>query len=218
MQQEFIFEDKVYRIRSQLDLTSPNEEPILFRDLASAQAFFRSVAKNRLACEDLLEAAKWLGISNPGIYNKKIPQTAQAVLEQLCLKLWRGDILLVEIKPFIWFEKCCIKSLDSINVILKSSKALGNALLPSKLVLLLWYPLKAQPLVGIVSTAVGMYGIDPSKISANDWQILAKSILDVPKITRERVSKIAEYETIKHEFDNKRELQHFWKGIYDTFV
>jgi hypothetical protein len=36
--------------------------------------------------------------------------------------------------------------------------------------------------------------------------------------TPERVSKIAEYETIKHEFDNKRELQHFWKGIYDTFV
>jgi hypothetical protein len=58
MLQEFIYEDKVYRLRSQLDLDSPNEEPILFRDLNSAQAFFRSIAKNRLACEDLLEAAK----------------------------------------------------------------------------------------------------------------------------------------------------------------
>ena len=99
MLHEFIHQGNVYRLKSHLELNSPNEEPILFQDLNSAQAFFRSVSRNRLACEGLLDAAKWFGISNPGVYDKNISQAPQASLEQICSKISTGDILLVEIKP-----------------------------------------------------------------------------------------------------------------------
>lgn len=219
MQQEFIFEDKVYRIRSQLDLNSPNEEPILFRDLNSAQAFFRSVVKNRFACEDLLEATKWLGISNPGACNIKTQQTAQATLEQLCLKIWAGDFLLVEVKPIpvIKFQECCIKTIKAINIMLESSNVLDKALLVSKLVILFFPGPKSSKTGELVSQINKIFEYGPGSPGTDDWMVLAKAILAVPKIARARVREVSGEEVARHEVDNKPDLRMFWERVYDSF-
>ncbi len=62
MLQEFIHGHKVYAIKKEIDIDASNEEVVLFRDLNSAQAFFRSIAKDPFACEDVLSVAKWIGI------------------------------------------------------------------------------------------------------------------------------------------------------------
>ncbi len=127
---------------------------------------------------------------------------------------------MVEIKPIptIWFEKCCLEALKKINGILKSGDFLGNILLPSKLFLLLAYPLGTPQIAGIVSTTVGLYGIDPRKIGADDWTLLAKDILAIPEFTRKSVFKVAQQETFKHLKENKQGLRLFWEGVVDAFA
>ena len=62
MLHEFIFRFQVYGIRNNLDqVDTSSEQVIVFSDLDSAQAFFRDVAKDRFAREDLMNAAKWVG-------------------------------------------------------------------------------------------------------------------------------------------------------------
>jgi hypothetical protein len=218
--QEFIFDHKVYAIIKEIEFDAFKYEVILFRDLNKAQAFFRSVAQNRFAREDLLKAAKWNGVANTASVGKNNPQASHTILEKLCLKIWAGELLLVEIKPApaTWFEDCCIKSIKAINGILKSHKILDNILLPSKLVLLLWYPVRSPQAVGAFSTAVGLYNIELRDISAKDWEVLAKAILAVPEITRRSVFNVAHEEAVLHEFGNKKELHLFWKGVMNAFA
>ena len=46
-----------------------------------------------------MSAAKWLGITNFTFPKQTYPQEAQSIIEQLCLKIWAGDLFLVEIRP-----------------------------------------------------------------------------------------------------------------------
>ncbi len=220
MLQEFIHDHKVYAIKKEIDIDASNEEVVLFRDLNSAQAFFRSIAKDPFACEDVLSVAKWIGISNPGSPKKQDRQSVQQILEQLCLKIYAGNLILVEIKPMpvIWLEECCIESIAVIKGKLKSSPVLDKALLVGKLATIFSSNSRGSSLASIASSAIATHGIDIRDINSKEWEALARSIIDVPKITRKSIFKVAKQETFKHLKENKQELRLFWEGVMDVFA
>ena len=216
MLHEFIFRFQVYGIRSNLDqVNDSSEQIVMFRDLDSAQAFFREVAKDRFAREDLMNAAKWIGIAELKSNKTNDPEIVQVTLETLCLKIWAGDLLLVEITPakVLEFATCCLKSIKAIQTILESAKILHKALLVSKLVILLFPNPNRDALVGVTSMAKDFM---PSQPESNDWVLLARAMMSIPDITRNEVHKVARIETVKHAGDNRRELRKFWEGVMDA--
>jgi len=218
MLHEFIFRFQVYGIRNNLDqVNDSSEQVIVFRDLDSAQAFFRDVAKDRFAREDLMNATKWIGIAELKSNKTDDPEIVTVTLEKLCLKIWEGDLLLVEIKPakVLNFIKCCLGSIEAIQTILKSAKMLKPALLVSKLVVLFFPNPNRDALVGVTSMAKDLM---PSQSESNDWVLLAKAMKSVPDIARKRVYSIAGAELVNHTMDNKHELRKFWEGVKDATV
>jgi hypothetical protein len=97
--------------------------------------FSRSAAQYPFARRDLLKVADRL----KPIYcrlKKICPKpTDQELIEQLCLRVFQGDLILVKIKtkPAGWLEDCCIKYKDAIGAILKNAKVLDKALLAGKI-------------------------------------------------------------------------------------
>ena len=216
MLHEFIFRFQVYGIRSNLDqVNDSSEQVVVFRDLDSAQAFFRDVAKDRFAREDLMNATKWMGIAELKSNKKDDSETLQVTLEKLCLKIWAGDLLLVEIKPakVLNFATCCFKSINAIQTILESAKILHKALLVSKLVILFFPNPNRDALVGVTSMAKDFM---PSQPESNDWVLLAKAMMSIPKITRNEVYEVARIEIAKHIENNRPELRTFWEGVMDA--
>jgi hypothetical protein len=55
-------------------------------------------------------------------------------------------------------------------------------------------------------------------INSKEWEVLAKAIMAVPIVARRKAFDIAADERRKHELDNKRELEQFWKGICYAFA
>lgn len=221
MLQEFMHDHKVYAVRNKVDFGSPfNEEVVLFRNLDRAQEFFRSAAQDPFARKDLLKVADRL---KPTYCRpKKIcpKSTDQEQIEQLCLRVFQGDLILVEIKPkpAVWLEDCCIKSKDAIGAILKNAKVLDKALLAGKILTIFVSNSRGSNLASIASTAVATHGIDISNINSKEWEILARAIMAVPIVARRKAFDIAGDERRKHELDNKRELEIFWKGVCDAFA
>jgi hypothetical protein len=152
---------------------------------------------------------------------KHDPEIVQQTFEQLCLKIWAGDLLLVEIKakPIIRFKKCCIQSIDAINMIIKNANPLHKTLFISKLALLFFSHPRGGNLLGQVSTAVNLSGVNLRDINALDWEALAKAMMSVGDIARKSAFKTAQLEArVNHAKDNDRELVFFWEGVMDAFA
>lgn len=216
---EFIFNHKVYSIKKEIDFDvsdAVNEEVVLFRDLNSAQSFFRSITQDKLACEDLLQIAKRLGVTNSG----DAPKTTQAVFEKLGLKVFYGELLLVEIKPVpvIWFEKCCIITAKQINAVLAGHKILDKAIFGSRVLTAVFSHTRGNALYSYLSTTTNLYGIDPSEISGREWEIFASAIASVPQVERKSCFNLTQYEVLKHTQDNKQDLRIFWEGVKNAFA
>ena len=216
---EFIFNHKVYAIKREINFNisdAVNEEVVLFRDLDNAQSFFRSITHDQLASEDLLQIAKRLGVTNSG----SAPQTTQAVFEKLCLKVFYGELVLVEIKPVpvIWFEKCCISTIMQINIVLASCKHLDKVIFGSRVFTALFSHTRGNALYSYLSTATNFYGINPSEISGREWEAFGKAIAAVPLVERKSSFKLAQYEVKNHIKDNKQDLRKFWEGIMNAFA
>ena len=90
---------------------------------------------------------------------------------------------------------------------------LHKALLVSKLVILFFPNPNRDNLVAVTSMAKDFWPTDPK---SNDWVLLAKAMMSIPKITRNEIYKVAQVEIVEHIEDNRRELRTFWEGVRDA--
>jgi hypothetical protein len=95
---------------------------------------------------------------------------------------------------------------------------MDKALLAGKILTIFVSNSRGSNLASMASTAVATHGIDISNINSKEWEILARAIMAVPIIARRKAFDIAGDERRKHELDNKRELEKFWKGVCDAFA
>ena len=95
---EFIFQGNVYEIKTTLDPIKPQDHQIKFQSLKEAQFFFSRAVNDPSTHEELLEVAQWLRptICRPPA-NCPRP-TAEALLDELCRQVFKGDLILVQIK------------------------------------------------------------------------------------------------------------------------
>jgi len=213
MLQEFIHDHKVYAIRWGIDVGSSFDETVVvFRSLNSAQAFFRSAAQNRLACEDLLKIAKSLQPTFCRPPRNCATPTSQELLDQLCLSVYQGDLILVEIKPGkpdLVFEACCVESLKKIAAINDSKIIIGIVVCIAQVHEIFASHTRLPGLISALSSAYNY--------KETDWDKLAKAMLSLNKLSRATVCELAWYEYHKHyEIDNNQELGKYWKRIYDA--
>jgi len=175
MLQEFIHDHKVYAIRRGIDVGSSFDETVVvFRSLNSAQAFFRSAAQNRLAREDLLKVAKSLQPTFCRPPRNCPTPTSQELLDQLCLRVYQGDLILVEIKPGkpdLVFEECCIESLKKITAVDDSKKIIGIAVCIAEVHEIFASHTRLPSLISALSSAYNY--------KETDWDKLAKAMLSL---------------------------------------
>jgi hypothetical protein len=208
---EFIFQSDVYKVKTILDTITPQEHRINFQSLKEAQFFFDRAARDNFTREELLEAAQWLRPSTCRPPANCPTPTEEALLDELCLQVFKGDLVLVIIKPKtkLVFKPCCVNAMKQIERIVDNTKLIGPVLCIAEAVQILASHARAPAVVSALSSA---YNATQTK-----WELLAEAMLSLSKIQREAVYKIAEDQYFKHgEKEMNRELGKYWKGIMDA--
>jgi hypothetical protein len=95
---EFIFQGDVYNVKTTLDTITQQDHQIKFQSLKEAQFFFGRAASDPFTREDLIEVAQWLRPSTCRPRANCPAPTEEALLDELCLQVFKGDLILVIIK------------------------------------------------------------------------------------------------------------------------
>jgi hypothetical protein len=208
---EFIFQGDVYEIKTTLDTTTPQDHLIKFKSLKEAQFFFSRAASDPFTREELLEVAQWL---RPTICRApaNCPRpTEEALLDELCLQVFKGDLILVIIKLVaqLTFKTCCVDSMKRIERIVDNTKLIGPLLCIAEAFQILASHTKAPALISALSSAYNA--------KQTNWTLLAEAMLSLSALQRQSIFEIAKYEVYEHnEREMNRELGKYWKGIMDA--
>lgn len=95
------------------------------------------------------------------------------------------------------FERCCLESLEEIRVKHEVGKLLQSTLAGSPLAIL-----------------AGRFIPGALTITTLDWELLARALVSVPSIVKNRCRLISASEALKHPGGP---LNKFWMGLYDSF-
>lgn len=95
---EFIFQGDVYEVKTTLDTIKPQDHRIKFQSLKEAQFFFVRAASAPFTREELIEVAQWLRPTTCRPRANCSAPTDEALLDALCLQVFKGDLILVVIK------------------------------------------------------------------------------------------------------------------------
>jgi hypothetical protein len=213
---EFVYQTRVYCIKSILDPKTPDEHKIKFKYLNDAKHFFGLVASDKSAREELLEVAQWLHPTSCRPPKNCPKPTGQELLDLLCLYVYenglKGDYRLVELKPptpTLKFEKCCVESIKSIDIIVDNSKLIGSLLCIAQVHSTMASHTRLPALASALSAA---YNAKDS-----DWKKVADAMASLSDVKRQSIYDITRYEYHKHhEVENNRELGKYWKGVMDA--
>lgn len=216
MIQQFIFQHRVYAIKRVIEGLDEGEEVVRFQTLMNIQFWIASVATDPLASEDIIKIARWILV--PARSNQETQPSDQALLDQLCKKIYSGDLLLVEVKlpsPKPRFHECCASTIKKIDSVIGDAKLAAGFLCIAQVHSLCGSHTKLPVLAGYLNTAY--YARKEST-----WRDFAGAVRGLRSLVLDTIRVLAfeEYE-FKHprsgdDPQNQSLLREYWKGIYEA--
>ena len=124
MLDEFSYGDKTYEIKSFLDQDYSDDQVVEFENITEIRKMFKSVIERNNAWAEVMGIVLF---NNPYTCRppKNCPEpTDEELLEQLCLQIFNGDLILIEKKidclhpgdiKDLRLDKCCVETIKEIN-------------------------------------------------------------------------------------------------------
>jgi hypothetical protein len=219
---EFVFRNKEYEIKMSECYDEIRDKKRPFLSAKEVSLFFDRIAREDIiAFQTIIETAELSYHHLCYAPRRCSPQpNIQQALDELSLKIYEGEMILVERRQFYPFmgsvfdirpEACCIKVIKEINGIISRGNWISRLLVLAPIIKALISHPQQSTLSSLVTTGYNMREME--------WKQLVEAIKGVPKMTRERVAELAREHSVDHENPNgDNNLVLFWRGVADAFA
>jgi hypothetical protein len=220
---EFVFRNKEYEIKMSEMYDEHLDKKRPFQSAKEVSLLFDRIAREDIiAFQTIIETAELSYHHLCYAPRRCSPQpNIQQALDELSLKIFEGEMILVERRQFYRFmgsvfdirpEACCIKVIEEINGIISRGKWISVILVALPILKAFFSHPQQSTLSSLVSTA--------HNIHSEEWELLAETIKVIPETTRKLVADVANMHAMYHgsSSNSDRNLTLFWEGVAHAFV
>lgn len=221
---EFVKGTKIFRVKTQFDQEYLEEVPVHFDHMNDAKLYLNDAMRNRHANKAIQRIAKNVA-PKYGRYSRRPSPGEQELLDQLCFRIYSGDLSLVEVdyglrsKPRqtinfpeisnFKLSECCYETMIVIRQKIKLGKAL-NLVFPGILFVKFFSHPQAPIKTAILSN---MY-----TITTTDWEQLAIAMAGLNRIQKRGIYGDTKMEIANHLLRSDMKHVAYWQTVQKCIV